>query len=59
MATDCGKACMRESRAKALALSLSCYSRAYYCPGCRSWHTTSEPLAGQHIQYRPLRMRLK
>ena len=56
---DCGKACMSESRAKALALSLTHYSRAYYCPGCRSWHTTSEPLAGKHIQFRCPRIPIK
>jgi hypothetical protein len=49
---DCGKVCMSESKAKAHALVSTCYSRAYYCPGCRCWHTTSEPLAGCHIQYR-------
>jgi hypothetical protein len=49
---DCGKVCMSESKAKAHALVSTCYSRAYYCPGCRCWHTTSEPLAGRHIQYR-------
>lgn len=49
---DCGKACLTESRTKARALVYKSFSRAYYCPDCRAWHTTSEPLAGQHIQYR-------
>lgn len=48
---DCGKICMRETLAKAQALAMTNFSRAYYCPGCCAWHTTSEPLAGQHIQY--------
>lgn len=50
---DCGKACLSESRAKAHALVSECYRRAYYCPGCRAWHTTSQSIQQVgHIQYR-------
>lgn len=44
--TDCGKLCHTETRAKALAIASECYRRAYYCPLCQAWHTTSRPLHG-------------
>lgn len=47
---DCGKICLTRTKAAAHALASPDYRRAYWCLGCRAWHTTSQPLA----QERPL-----
>ena len=51
---DCGKVCLTEAKAKAHVLARDCYCRAYRCPDCRAWHTTSRnlPKRPDPTQYR-------
>ncbi|MFD1874272.1 hypothetical protein [Hymenobacter bucti] len=51
---SCGKICHKPTKARALVLASEHYRRAYYCPTCQAWHTTSQPLpAGtEPIHYR-------
>jgi hypothetical protein len=42
---SCGKICHTPTKARALVLASERYRRAYYCPTCQAWHTTSQPLA--------------
>jgi len=48
---SCGKMCHTQRKANALALASSCYRRAYYCPTCQAWHTTSQLLPGDAPQH--------
>lgn len=50
MKRPCGKYCLTQSQAKAVVL-FAAYDRhnlrrqertAYFCPGCKAWHTTSQ-----------------
>jgi len=44
---SCGKICHTPTKARALVLASERYRRAYYCPTCQAWHTTSQPIPGE------------